>query len=105
MDTVQVQSSPDQGGTRIRIDGMDASRQWRTLSSSPIDTVAPAIRFLGESAMSEIRARHIRYFTLRVGDFGADAVIKDPGAWGLTLLDEVGEGKLYRIDAPLPNGD
>jgi hypothetical protein len=106
IDTVQVQSSPDQDGTRIRIDGMDASGHWQTLSSAPVATVLPAIGFLGESAMSEIRARNIQYFALKVDDFGADAVLKDSAAWGLTMLDEVGGGRLYRIDAPvttLPN--
>jgi hypothetical protein len=103
LDSVQVQSSPDQEGTRIRIDGMDASGHWQTLASSPVETILPAIGFLGESAMSAIRARNIQYFALRVDDSGADAVLKDPGAWGLTMLDEVGVGRLYRIDAPAPN--
>ena len=102
LDAVQVQAGPDQTGTKIRIDGMDASGRWQTLSAAPIETVTPAIGFLGDSAMSEIRSRNIQYFMMRTGDFGAETVLKDPAAWDLTLLDEVGAERLYRIDAPLP---
>lgn len=103
LDAVQVQISPEQSKTRIRIDGMEASGRWRTLSAAPIETITPAVGFLGKSAMSEIRAHNIQYFVLRVTDFRAEAVLKDPAAWGLTMLDAVGAERLYRIDAPLPD--
>ena len=47
--------------------------------------------------MSEIRSRNIQYFLLRTGDFGAETVLTDPAAWGLTLLDKVGAERLYRF--------
>jgi len=100
VDEVQVQTSPDQTQTKIRLDAMDGSGRWRTLSAAPVEAEAPAVGFLGRRAMSEIRSRHIAYFALKIHDFGADAVLVDPSAWGLTQLDEVGEGRLYRIDAP-----
>jgi hypothetical protein len=66
-------------------------------------TDLPDVGFLGASAMSEIRSRNIQYFFMRTGDYGAKEVLKDPAAWNLTLVDQVGDGRLYRIDAPSPS--
>jgi len=101
VDAVQVESSPDQAATGIRTEGADGSGRWQTIPAAPVLADRPAIGFLGKSAMSEIRSRGIGYFFLRVHDLGASAVLADPAAWGLTPVDEFGEGRLYRIDAPL----
>jgi F5/8 type C domain len=102
VDKVRMEMSPDERNARLQLRVMDASGEWRTLPVKPARAELPQLGFLGKAAMSELRARHIRYLYLNPADMGAKKIAQDPSAWGLTLAGASGDMKLYRIDAPVP---
>ena len=100
IDTVRIEIPTDQGGAVMRIEGLDGRGRWQTIPATMAQTDLPDVGFLGARAMAEIQSRNIQYFFLRTGDYGAKAVLKDPAAWNLTLVDQFADGRLYHIDAP-----
>lgn len=97
-DTVVLQSSRDQYQARLKLEGMDASGEWKLLSEKPEVRAAPPLLGLRRAATAELKARGVEYMLYYDHDFGAEDLRRNRHMYGVTLVAEAGEAKLYRID-------
>lgn len=97
VDRVELEGSAGQWHTRVRLDGMDETGHWITLSAKP-DPLAPdPPPGMRQTAIREMKSRGIDYLLLRDGDWGASDVAGDPEAWDLVVEGRANHATLYRI--------
>jgi hypothetical protein len=102
VDRIRLECGKECALSRLKLEGMDADGNWRTLAGSPTVTQRPTPGFMGKAAMRELKARGVDYIYLRDSDYGGPEVLENPEAWGLTPILRIEGGQLYRIDAGLP---
>lgn len=102
IDRVRLECGSECTLSRLKLEGMDAAGNWRTLADSPQTTQRPTPGFMGKGAIRELKARGVDYIFLRDSDYGGPEVLENPEAWGLTPIIRVEGGQLYRIDAGFP---
>ncbi len=102
LDTVEADSPHDCVAHTLRLETMDASGKWSTVSASPQIVPLTPPQFMGKAAMRELKLRGIDYLFLPETDFGNPEVQENPAAWGLTEVGKAGNGRLYRLDAGYP---
>jgi Dolichyl-phosphate-mannose-protein mannosyltransferase len=95
--TVALESSDDNGDTRIKLEGMGSNGQWITLSDRAVQSRQPIRTSLRVAASAELKARGIHYVLIKPENPGADDFRRYPGAWGMTLAGAAGDARLYRI--------
>jgi hypothetical protein len=96
-DAVVVESSPDSGNTKIKLDAMGADGQWTTLSDRPQESVNFIRTSLRRAAADELKARGIRYVLMRPENPGFDDLRRYTVAWGMTLAGVVEPARLYYL--------
>jgi hypothetical protein len=102
IDRVMVEGSPECQAVKIKLEGMDSSGRWKTLDDAAENGRIEPPKFMGKGAMRELKARNISFIFIRDKEFAAPEMAEDPSAWGLTQVGKVFDGRLYRIDAGLP---
>ena len=55
-DSVEIQTAPNQWGIRLKLEGQDASGQWKPLAAEPQASDAPVPPGLRRAATDELRA-------------------------------------------------
>jgi 4-amino-4-deoxy-L-arabinose transferase-like glycosyltransferase len=98
VDSVVLDTTPDQSQARLRLDGQPDGGGWQWLGESPQETVIPAPEAMRWMMSRELRWQGIEYLLLVESDFIADDVRKNTRQWGLTLIGERNGARLYRID-------
>jgi hypothetical protein len=97
MTAVLLESSPDQGQIRLKLEGQDAAGQWRPLAAAPaISSAAPPLG-LRRAAARELERHGIRYILLFDGEYGADDFRENQDLWGIRQVGEVDGARLYRL--------
>jgi hypothetical protein len=100
LDRVLVESTTDCTLYSVRLDTMSGEGTWRTVADQPqLRELSPPL-FMGMAAMREMRMRGIDYLFIRQDDVGYAELRENPGKWGLTLMGEANNGRLYRLDVP-----
>ena len=98
VDAVKVLRSYDEDQSRYRVDAMDASGRWTTLTDQFVDSIVPITVNLRQAATDEIKRRGYNYILVDNGDIGAEDYTRNAAIWGLTLVGQRSGGRLYRID-------
>ena len=98
VDAVALEYSRDQYKVRLKLEGQDAAGRWRLISDKPDEMDGPPLLGLRRAATAEIKARGIHYILVYGQDFAADDIRRNRQLWGLTLIGEAAEARLYRID-------
>lgn len=94
---VAVETSDDSSSSKIRAAGMAPNGQWALLSDSPVEQVRKIQSNLRKAATSELKARGIHYVLIKAGDPLGPDVFGDPEAWGIRLVGQAVDARLYRI--------
>ncbi len=102
IDAVLLEGSFDQWQTKLRLEGLDASGQWRLLSAAPLESTLPKVLDLRRQATREMQARGIDYLLVMQSDYGSDDFDKNRELWGLKLLRDLTSSKLYEIVGDSP---
>ena len=97
VDGVLLECSHDQWKVRVRLEGQDASGQWRQLAAEPETQDRPPIMGLRRAATGELKLRGIRYILMYDGDFGASDFRKKAALWNMEFAGEARDARLYRI--------
>ena len=71
-DSVLIETAPNQWGIRLKLEGQDASGQWKLLAGDPQASDAPVPPGLRRAAAEELKRRGIDYLLVFDGEFGAD---------------------------------
>ena len=102
VDRVHLECASESTHTPLRLDGLDASGAWRTLTASASTTEIAPVRFMALAAIREMKVRGVDYLLIRDSDWNARDILEDPKAWGLTPVGCVSDVRLYRLDPGPP---
>jgi len=96
-DSVLIEAAPNQWGIRLKLEGQDASGQWKLLAAQPQVGDAPVPPGLRRAAADELKRRGIDYLLVFDGEFGADDLARNSGLWGIRQVGEYKGARLYRL--------
>lgn len=72
--------------------------QWKPWPSMSVVQAVPAPPDLRWSATRAIAARGVQYLLIRDNDFPGADLKRNPAGWGVRLVGEVGDTRLYHIE-------
>ena len=98
VDQVDVETSADHWKTRIRLLGSVDGASWKPLADKFEELPLQPWKFSRQMVTLEMAARGVHYLLIDRGDFGAQDIFDDPGFWGLKLIGEAGQSRLYYIE-------
>jgi hypothetical protein len=96
-DSVSIETSPNQWGIRLKLEGRDANGQWKLLAAAPQASDAPVPPGLRRAAAEELKRRGIDYLLVFDGEFGADDLRGNAGLWGIRQVGEYKGARLYQL--------
>jgi hypothetical protein len=96
-DLVTLELAPGQP-LRLRLEGLDASGDWKLLCDVPQQAAARALHGLRRAAVEELKARGVDYIVVNDREAGAPDFWRNPEAWGITELGVRNATRLYRLD-------
>lgn len=96
-DAVVMESSPNQAGLRLRLEGRDGAGEWRLLSDAP--AISDAVRPLGlrRAVAGELKRRGIDYVLLFDGQVGADDFRQNADLWNAAPVGDYKGARLYEL--------
>jgi hypothetical protein len=95
--SVEIETAPNQWGIRLKLEGQDASGQWKLLAAEPQASDAPVPPGLRRAAAEELKRRGIDYLLVFDGEFGAGDLQRNSGLWGIRQVGEYRGARLYRL--------
>lgn len=98
IDAARVECSRDQYKIRMKLEGMDATGRWITLSDTPEITDVAVPAGLRSQAVRELKARGVTHLLIWDSDFGADEIRVNSLVWGVTQVREMGPVRLYKLN-------
>ncbi len=96
-DSLLIETAPNQWGIRLKLEGQDASGQWKPLAAEPQASDAPVPTGLRRAAAEELKRRGIDYLLVFDGEFGADDLQRNAGLWGIRQVGEDKGARLYQL--------
>jgi Dolichyl-phosphate-mannose-protein mannosyltransferase len=95
--SVEIETAPNQWGIRLKLEGQNASGQWKLLAAQPQASDGPVPPDLRRAAAEELKRRGIDYLLVFDGEFGADDLQRNAGLWGIRQVGEYKGARLYRL--------
>ena len=97
-DSVRIETSPNQWGIRLQLEGQDAAGGWHRLASQyEVLENAPTPPDLRRMSAQELKRRGIDYLLMFDGEFGADDVQMKADQWGVHQVAEYQGARLYQL--------
>jgi Dolichyl-phosphate-mannose-protein mannosyltransferase len=96
LDSVLLETSPNQPELRLELYGETAPGEWKRLSADP-DISSASVPDLRRAAVEELRRRGIGYLLLFEADELSKPVREGVEAAGLEEVGQSGEARLYRL--------
>jgi hypothetical protein len=97
-DGVLLESAHDQYQIKLKLEGMDESGAWKTLSEAAEASDIPPRLGLRRAASFEAKQRGIDYLVVFDFDFNAADFRDKARIWGLTPIAEHGGSILYKLE-------
>lgn len=96
MNSVVIETSPNQPGLRLELYGETGGGEWKRLASEP-DVFTAAVPDLRRGAVEDLKRRGIGYVLLFDKDRAAAAVRESGAAAGMVAIGESDGARLYRL--------
>jgi hypothetical protein len=96
-DAVELQTAPNQGGVRVKLEGQTANGDWQTLAAQPQVRSAPRPLGLARAAAEELKRRGIDYLLFFDTELGAPEIQRDVAVWGLREVGRYRQATLYKL--------
>jgi hypothetical protein len=97
MDTVELACSHDQWRIRLKLEGQDASGNWKLLAGSPVESERPVPENMRHPAMIEFKKHGITHLLFNNGDTLLADFQQHADEWGVTEAGHTGDDWLYAI--------
>ena len=94
---VQAECAPDQPEGSARVEGWKGG-EWKVLAEKPVVSMGPPIPRARRLAMDDLKRHGVTHFSVNKNEFCYKEIVENAEKWGLTLLGDTGEDRLYRID-------
>jgi hypothetical protein len=98
VDAVRIETQPTWRDPDLKLEGLDETGRWITLSDQPVRIRNPVTINLRRASMDELKARGIRYLLVGYDDIGAEDFQQYAPYWGIRFLADSGEARLYYIE-------
>jgi len=99
VDRVVIDATPDQPNVRLSVIGQVRSNlPWEPLGAELSEAQNPPLANVRRLATSEIKWQGIEYVLINKEDFMGEDIRKNPRDWGLTLVGEKRDTRLYWIE-------
>jgi hypothetical protein len=99
VDRVEIDATTDYHNARLSLMGQVRSDiPWDQLAGAPQETRVQPPANLRQLATFEIKWQGIEYLIINKADFTAEDMHKDPKQWGLKMIGERRDTRLYRIE-------
>lgn len=98
IDRVRLEAPNDEFQVLLKLEGAPESGGWITLAAEPVEDQRGAVPGLRRAAAEELKLAGVRYFVVGNDDFEADDYFMNRKSWSITLLDDYGGTRLYRIE-------
>ncbi|MCU1238978.1 MAG: hypothetical protein JWP63_6945 [Candidatus Solibacter sp.] len=96
-DAVVIETSPNQPGARLRLEGLNERGQWESLAGTPVASDAPRPLGLRRAVIAELKRRGIDYLLVFDRDEGADDLRLNAEIWGVRPVGEDRGARLYQL--------
>jgi hypothetical protein len=97
VDSVTIETSPNQLSIKLRLDGLDAAGRWIPLSDTPAVTDAPRPLGLRRAVAEELKRRGNDYLLVFEHNLGADDLRLNADLWAIRLVGEDRDARLYQL--------
>jgi hypothetical protein len=97
VDSVTIETAPNQLPLQFRLDGRDPSGQWKPLAARPETFDAHAPLGMRRAAAEELKRRGIDYILAFDGELGADDFQRNSDLWGIRPISEHKGARLYQL--------
>jgi len=98
IDAVSIESGEEGYQAKIRIDGMDAQGNWRTLSDQPQESVHQPRGNLRRAAAAQLKLHGYRYLLVGQDDTRSNDFAAYQSIWGIKQVGVAGTSRLYEIE-------
>jgi hypothetical protein len=96
LDSVLLETAPNQPGMRLRLMGQDPAGQWKNLAGEPDISYADAPE-LRRAAVQELKRRGVGYVLLFDADMAAADFRQNTALWGVREVGQSGGARLYEL--------
>ena len=96
-DAVAIETTPNQWGIRLELEGREPAGAWKRLANAPEISDAPAPSGLRQMAARELKRRGVDYVLLFDGEFGAADLRTHADLWGIRQVSEDQGARLYQL--------
>ena len=97
LDTVLIETSSDQPGQDLWVEGQDARGVWTPLADTPQVYTAPVPLGLRRAAAEELKRRGIDYILAFQGEAETDDLRRDPAKWGVRQVGQTRFTQLFQL--------
>ena len=97
-DSVRMECARDQGQIRVKLEAQEPNGQWTVISDVPDETQLPSLGGMRRAAIEEMKSAGIQYLLVDKGDFGATDFVTRQPQWGIRLLDDKDQARLYKLE-------
>ncbi|PWT96803.1 MAG: hypothetical protein C5B51_32680 [Terriglobia bacterium] len=96
-DSVQIETSPNQGQARLRLEGQGMDGAWKSLSEAPQQSEQARPLGLRPAVAAELKRRGIDYLLLFDKDLGADDLRRNTARWQIREAGSYQGARLYEL--------
>lgn len=97
IDSVLLESSHDQYKIQLKIEGQNAEGKWQSLGGEAERYDAPPPTGMRRAAIQELKSSGVGYLVVTSSDFAAEDFRTNSALWGISLLGESNETRIYKI--------
>lgn len=97
LDTVLIETSSDQPGQDLRVEGQDERGGWRQLAGAPLTYTAPVPLGLRRAAAEELKRRGIDYILAFDDEAETEDLRRDPAKWGARQVGQTRMARLFEL--------
>jgi hypothetical protein len=98
VDSVAVETTDEDFQNKIKLDGMDSSGRWTTLSAQPEESAIKIRASLRHAATAEVQALGVHFVLTGKDEPEWDDFEKHAELWGIKRVGEVTGARLYHIE-------
>lgn len=82
----------------LAVEAQEPTGQWTVISDVPDETQLPSLGGMRRAAIEEMKSAGIQYLLVDKGDFGATDFVTRQPQWGIRLLDDKDQARLYKLE-------
>jgi hypothetical protein len=97
LSAVRVEATLDQKEGAARLEA-EVNGRWSVLAERPVVSQAVPLQNLRREAIVDMKREGITHLSVQKSEYFANDMAEDPTRWGISLLGESENTRIYRLD-------